>query len=71
MLNEGPRTIRPEQVRNQIQWDKLEGVVVLALGKPSEHNALHMSTITVNELALLTAQLQAHLTCLLGQMKEG
>lgn len=71
MLNDGQRLIRPDQIKNQIQWDKLEGVVVLGLSKKGEVNTLHMSTITVEELALLTAQLQAHLVCLLGPMKEG
>lgn len=71
MLNEGTRFIKPENVRNQVPWDKTEAVVVLCLGKDGEANTLHMSTLTVNELALLSAQLQAHLTCMLGHMKEG
>lgn len=70
MLNNEKRLIKPENVRNQVAWDKAEGVVVLCLGKIGEANTLHMSTLTINELALLSAQLQAHLTCLLGHMKE-
>lgn len=70
MLNEGQRLIRPEQIKDQIQWDKLEGVVVLGLSKKGEVNTLQMSTITIEELAMLTSQLQAHLVCLLGPMKE-
>jgi hypothetical protein len=70
MLGEGLRTIKPEQVRNQVQWDKLEGVVILGLAKKGESNILHMSTVTVEELAFLSKQLDAHVTCLLGPMKE-
>lgn len=70
MLSEGLRTIKPEQVRNQVQWDKLEGVVILGLAKKGESNVLHMSTVTVEELAFLSKQLDAHVTCLLGPMKE-
>lgn len=70
MLSEGLRTIKPEQVRNQVQWDKLEGVVILGLAKNGESNILHMSTVTVEELAFLSKQLDAHVTCLLGPMKE-
>ena len=71
MLNEGERLIRPEQVMKQVQWDKLEGVVILGLAKKGEQNVLHMSTVTVEELALLSKQLDSHLTCLMGPMKEG
>lgn len=71
MLNEGERLIRPEQVMKQVQWDKLEGVVILGLAKTGEQNVLHMSTITIEELALLSKQLDSHLVCLMGPMKEG
>lgn len=71
MLNEGTRLIKPENIRNQVDWQNTEAVVVLCLGKDGQPNKLHMSTMTVNELAFLSAQLQAHLTCLLGHMKEG
>jgi hypothetical protein len=70
MLNEGQRTIKPENIRNQVQWDKAEAVVVLCLGRTGEENKLHMSTLTVAELAFLSMQLQAHITCLMGHMKE-
>lgn len=71
MLNEGDRLIKPQQVQKQVPWDKLEGVVILGLNKKGEANTLHMSSVTVDELALLTSQLQAHLAYLLGPMKEG
>jgi len=71
MINEDTqRLIRPEQVMKQVEWDKLEAVVILGLGRKGEKNVLHMSTLTINELALLSAQLQAHLHCLLGPMNE-
>jgi len=70
MLNETGRLIRPDQIMKQISWDKLEGVVILGLKGKGERNTLHMSSITVEELAMLTSQLQAHLSFLLGQMSE-
>lgn len=63
--------ILPVDVKAQVPWQDLEGVVILGLAKKGEMNVLHMSSVTVDELAFLTAQLQAHLTCLLGPMKEG
>ncbi len=71
MLNEGQRLIKPSQTMKQVDWDKLEGVVILGIKKRGETNVLHMSSVTVEELALVTAQLQAHLSFLLGAMKEG
>lgn len=71
MLNEGERLILPPSIRDQIKWDKVEGVVILCLNKKGEQNEIHMSGVTVEELAFLTSQLNAHLTCLLGPMKEG
>lgn len=70
MLNEGERLVKPQQVMKQVQWDKLEGVVILGLSKKGEANVLHMSTVTIEELALLSKQLDSHLTCLMGTMKE-
>jgi hypothetical protein len=55
----------------QVPWDKLEGVVILGLGKKGELNSLIMSTVTIEELALLSKQLDAHLTYLMGPMREG
>lgn len=71
MLQDGDRLIRPEQVMKQVAWDKLEGVVILGLVKKGEANVLHMSTVTIEELSLLSKQLDSHLTCLMGPMKEG
>lgn len=70
MLNEEGRLIKPSQVQKQVEWDNLEGVVILGLSKKGERNVLHMSSITVDELAFLTSQLQAHLAYLLGPMNE-
>jgi hypothetical protein len=70
MLNEKQRLIEPSQVHKQVDWNKLEAVVILGLNKKGEKNVLHMSSITIEELALLTSQLQAHLTYLLGPMDE-
>lgn len=67
MLNEDtPRAIRPEQVAALMPWSKLEGCVILALGAKGKANHLVMSSVTIEELSLLTAQLQSHLHCLLA-----
>ena len=69
-LNEGQRLIKPDQVKLQVNWDKLDGVVVLGLAKNGEQNVLHMSSVTINELTFLSQQLQAHINYLLGPMNE-
>lgn len=70
MLNEGERLIKPNQLMKQVEWDKLEAVVVLGVKGKGQTNILQMSSISIEELALITAQLQAHLNYLLGPMKE-
>jgi len=66
MLNENTiRTLKPAQVASIMPWDACEGVVILCLAKKGEPNNIVMSTVTIEELALLTAQLQAHLNSLL------
>lgn len=70
MLHEGYRAIKPEDVVKQIPTEKLEGIVILGLGKLGEPNQLMMSTVTVAELCFLAKQLDAHITCLLGPMQE-
>lgn len=69
-LNEEGRLIRPEQIKDQVPFSELEGVVILGLGKEGQENTLFMSSLSINELVMLSAQLQAHVTCLLGPMKE-
>lgn len=72
MLNENTlRTLTPAQVASIMPWGNLEGVVILCLGKKGEPNNLVMSTVTIEELSLLTAQLNAHLNGLLvGSLVE-
>lgn len=72
MLNEIGRAIRPEQIAPLVQWGKLEGVVILCLGKETESNHLVMSSVTFQELTLLHAQLGAHINMILtGSLVEG
>lgn len=71
MLHEDQRLIKPADIASQVPWEKLEAVVVLGLKKQGERNALFMSTLTVDELCVLSKQLDAHLTCILGPMQEG
>lgn len=70
MLNEGDRLIKPANILKQVKPEELEGIVVLGLAKKGQMNTLQMSSITVEELSFLTAQLNAHLAHLLGSMKE-
>jgi len=70
MLHEGQRLVLPEDVLKQVDTKELVGVVVLGLAKPGEQNTLQMSTVTIEELSLLCKQLEAHLVCLMGPMKE-
>lgn len=70
MLKEGKRLITPEDTKQLVPWEKLEGVVILGLAREGEINTLYMSSVSVNELAFLSKQLDAHVTCLLGPMIE-
>lgn len=72
MLNENTiRTLTPAQVASIMPWGNVEGVVILCLGKKGEPNNLVMSTVTIEEISLLTAQLNAHLNSLLmGSLVE-
>lgn len=71
MLREGDRLIKPEDILKQIPAKDLEGVIILGLAKKGEVNKIYMSSITVEEISFLSAQLSAHVTCLLGPMDEG
>lgn len=71
MLHEGDRLIKPLDIKDQVPWDKIEGVVILCLNKKNEVNQLFMSSVTVEEIAYMSKQLDSHVTCLLGPMKEG
>lgn len=70
MLHEEKRLIKPVDIKEKVDWENLEGVVILGLGKLGKENTLQMSTLTIEELSLLSLQLQAHLVCLCGPMKE-
>lgn len=63
--------IRAIDVKDQIPWEKAEGVVVLVLMPKGQINRIHFSSVTVNEIAMLSKQLDAHLTYMLGPMLEG
>jgi hypothetical protein len=72
MLAEEQRVIKPAHVAGLVQWDKVEACIVLCKGKKGEPNSVVMSSLSIEELSLLTAQLQAHLTGLLvGSLNEG
>jgi hypothetical protein len=66
------RIVKPEQVAKLVQWDKVEACIILCKGKAGEVNNLVLSSLTLEELSFLTAQLNAHLTGLLvGSLNEG
>lgn len=71
MLSGDERPILPTQIKDQIPWEDFEAVVVLGLKPKGKINSLFMSSLTVDELCVLSKQLDAHITCLLGPMKEG
>lgn len=70
MLHEEGRLVKPVDIKEQVDWANLEGVVILGLNKKGKVNTLQMSTLTVEELALLSLQLQSHLVCMCGPMEE-
>lgn len=70
MLENNDRMIKPTAIKEQIPWSKLKGVVVLGLADVGEQNTLQMSSITIEELTFLSKQLDAHITCMMGHMKE-
>lgn len=70
MLREGNRAILPADLKDQIPFEKLDGIVVLGLSKVGQENILMMSTLTLDELASLSKQLDSHITYLMGPMKE-
>lgn len=70
-LREGERLVLPADLKEQIPWEKAEGVVVLLLMPKGEENRLVMSDVTWNEVAMLSSQLHAHVIHNLGTMKEG
>jgi hypothetical protein len=71
-MSEIDRIVKPEQVAKLVQWDKVEACIIMCKGKKGESNHLVMSSVTVEELSFLVAQLNAHLTGLLvGSLNEG
>jgi len=61
----GRRPIKPEDIKEQIPWAELEGVVVLGLMPEGKVNKLFMSSLSVEQLCQLKCQLEAHLVHLL------
>lgn len=66
MLHEGKVLIKPIDLKEQIAWAELQGVVVVGLMPPGKVNRLYMSSLSVEQLCQLKCQLDAHLTCLLS-----
>lgn len=58
-------------VARQVPWENLKGAVILGLEGEGKANKLYMSSISVNDLVMLSNQLQAHIAYLLGPMDEG
>lgn len=68
---DGERPIKPHQIRDQIPWDKAEAVVVLVQMPNGDTNRLFMSSLSFNELMVLSKQLDSHVTHHVGPMLEG
>jgi len=65
------RIVTPAALARLIQWDKVEGCVILLKGKKGETNNVVMSSISVEEMSLLKCQFDAHVTgMLLGSLEE-
>ena len=64
-LEEGQRALKPAQVAGLVPWDKLEGALILCLGRKGQPNHIVMSSLTVEELTLLSAQLNSHINLML------
>lgn len=62
--------VLPQDIKEQVEWEKLEGVVILGLKGKGLQNTIAMSSLAIEELVMLSKQLDAHVTCLLGPMKE-
>jgi hypothetical protein len=73
MLHEGDRLIKPVDILEQVKQSAhhFDAVVVLGLGKPGEANEIWMSTLTINELAMLAQAFQAEMVIRMGAMREG
>lgn len=63
--------VTPEALFKVLQPNQWKGCVVLALKDIGETNEFYASTITIEQLVLLHAQLGAHINTMLGSMKEG
>lgn len=59
------RLIMPEDIVPQIPFNKMEGVVVLSLMPDGQPNRIWLSSVTVQELAFIAQQLQAHVNYIL------
>lgn len=71
MLREEDRLLKPIDIKEQIPWEEAEAIVVLCKMPKGQANKLHMSSISVDEISFLSKQLDSHVVCLLGMMKEG
>jgi hypothetical protein len=69
--NGGAVGVTPESLFKILRPQEYKGVVVLALKDIGEVNEFYASTITIEQLIVLHAQLGAHINTLLGPMKEG
>lgn len=63
--------VTPEALFKTLRPQDFRACVVLALKDVGQANEFYASTLTVEQLVFLHAQLGAHINCILGQMKEG
>jgi hypothetical protein len=63
--------VTPEALFKGLKPQEWNGCIVLALKGMNQTNEFYASTMTVEQMVFLHAQLGAHINCILGQMKEG
>lgn len=63
--------ITPEMIMHQVPWKEAESVVILVNMGQGKVNQLYSSTMSWEQLSWMSKQLDAHITCHIGVMKEG
>lgn len=63
--------VTPEEISKQVPWKEAKSAIILLDMGPGKVNSIFLSTMSLDQMAWLSKQLDAHLTCLLGPMKEG
>lgn len=63
--------VTPLDISRQVPFKDCAAVVVLVDNGLGKENQMFLSTMSIHQLVFLSKQLDAHITCQLGLMKEG